>query len=74
MLMPVAIGLMVGGPLAPRFVARHGTTKVVVAGLCVAAFATACYASDTIMSSFRLGLLVRLIYGFGDGCNRHAGH
>jgi EmrB/QacA subfamily drug resistance transporter len=65
MLTPVAIGLMVGGPLAPRFVARHGTTKVVVAGLCVAAFATACYASDTIMSSFGLGLLVRLIYGLG---------
>jgi MFS family permease len=65
MLTPVAIGLMVGGPIAPRFVARHGTTKVVVFGLCTAAFATACYASDTLMSSFTIGFLVRLVYGLG---------
>ena len=32
MLMPVAIGLMVGSPNAPKFVHRFGTTRVVVIG------------------------------------------
>ena len=67
MLTPVALGLMVGAPNAPRFVSRYGTKRVVVFGLGVIAVATACYASDTIMSSFALGLLVRGIYGLGMG-------
>ena len=33
MLMPVAIGLMVGSPNAPKLVHRFGTTRVVVVGL-----------------------------------------
>ena len=32
MLMPVAIGLMVGSPNAPKLVQRFGTTRVVVIG------------------------------------------
>jgi EmrB/QacA subfamily drug resistance transporter len=67
MLTPVAMGLMVGSPTAPRFVARHGTKRVVVAGLLVVAACMACYGSNTIMSSFTIGFIVRLIYGFGMG-------
>ncbi|HMF83449.1 MAG TPA: MFS transporter [Acidimicrobiia bacterium] len=67
MLTPVALGLMVGSPSAPRFVHRFGTKRVVVFGLLVVAAAMACYASDTIMSSFALGFGVRLVYGIGMG-------
>ena len=67
MLTPVALGLMVGSPSAPRFVHRFGTKRVVVFGLLVVAAAMACYASDTIMSSFALGFAVRLVYGIGMG-------
>jgi EmrB/QacA subfamily drug resistance transporter len=67
MLTPVALGLMIGSPIAPRFVQRLGTKRVVVFGLLVVASAMACYASDTIMSSFALGFGVRLVYGIGMG-------
>src|SRR5262249_56219621 len=67
MLTPVALGLMVGSPSAPRFVHRFGTKRVVVFGLLVVAAAMACYASDTIMSSFALGFAVRLVFGVGVG-------
>jgi EmrB/QacA subfamily drug resistance transporter len=67
MLTPVALGLMIGSPTAPRFVHRFGTKLVVVIGLLVVASAMACYASDTIMSSFALGFCVRLVYGIGMG-------
>jgi EmrB/QacA subfamily drug resistance transporter len=67
MLTPVALGLMIGSPIAPRFVQRLGTKRVVVFGLVVVATAMACYASDTIMSSFALGFGVRLVYGIGMG-------
>jgi EmrB/QacA subfamily drug resistance transporter len=67
MLTPVALGLIVGSPSAPRFAHRFGTKRVVVFGLLVMAAAMACYASDTIMSSFALGFGVRLVYGLGMG-------
>jgi EmrB/QacA subfamily drug resistance transporter len=67
MLMPVAIGLMVGSPNAPKLVHRFGTTRVVVVGLCAVSAATACYMSDTLMSSFALGFAIRLVYGLGMG-------
>jgi EmrB/QacA subfamily drug resistance transporter len=67
MLMPVAIGLMVGSPNAPKLVHRFGTTRVVVFGLCAVSAATACYTSDTLMSSFALGFAIRLVYGLGMG-------
>ena len=67
MLTPVALGLMVGAPYAPKLVYKFGTTRVVVAGLIAVAAATACYTSDTLMSSFVLGFLVRCVYGLGMG-------
>src|SRR5438067_4257571 len=67
MLTPVAIGLMVGAPLAPRFVERFGTKRVVCVGLGLVIFATLCYGSDTIMSAFWWSMLVRVIQGFGMG-------
>ncbi|HXY94693.1 MAG TPA: MFS transporter, partial [Acidimicrobiia bacterium] len=67
MLMPVAIGLMVASPNAPRLVYRFGTTRVVVIGLLAVGASTACYTSDVLMSSFVLGFLIRLVYGVGMG-------
>src|SRR5262249_9280490 len=67
MLTPVAIGLMVGAPLAPRFVERFGTKRVVCTGLTLVIFSTLCYGSNTIMSAFWWSMLVRVIQGFGMG-------
>jgi EmrB/QacA subfamily drug resistance transporter len=64
---PVAIGLMIGAPQAPKLVERLGTTKVVVTGLIVVAAALACYASDTLMSSVVIGLGIRGLFGLGMG-------
>ncbi|MFI5041710.1 MAG: MFS transporter [Acidimicrobiales bacterium] len=64
---PVAVGLMIASPFAPRFVNRFGTKRVVVAGLCLVGGCMACYGSNTIMSSFALGLTVRFVYGLGMG-------
>ena len=67
MIIPTAVGLMVGSPIAPRLVNRFGTKRVVVFGLALVAAAMACYASDRIMSSLGLGLVVRLVTGLGFG-------
>ncbi len=67
MLTPVAIGLMVGAPLAPRGVERWGTKRVVTFGLVTLASCMACYGSDTLMSSFLAGMVVRFVWGFGMG-------
>ena len=64
---PVAVGIMAFAPQAPKLVDRFGTKRVVVAGLLVVAGALCCYASDTIMSSFTGGALVRLLFGAGMG-------
>jgi EmrB/QacA subfamily drug resistance transporter len=65
--MPVAIGMMVMSPNAPRLVFRWGTKRVVVAGSLVIAGSMALYASNTIMSSFVGGCFVRLLFGIGLG-------
>jgi EmrB/QacA subfamily drug resistance transporter len=67
MLAPVAIGLMVGAPLAPRWVERWGTKRVVMGGLVVVTVCMACYGSDTLMSSFAAGLVIRFLWGLGMG-------
>ena len=67
MLIPTAIGMMVGAPTAPRLVERFGTKTVVCAGLGLVTLATACYASNTIMSNLGAGLFVRLVIGVGFG-------
>ncbi|MCU1462893.1 MAG: drug resistance transporter [Acidimicrobiales bacterium] len=67
LLTPVAVGLMVGGPLAPRGVERWGTKRVVAFGLVIVAACMACYGSDTLMSSFGFGIFVRFLWGFGMG-------
>ena len=64
---PVAVGLMIGSPNAPRFVVRWGTTRVVVLGLSTVAVALALYGSATLMSSFVGGMIVRLVFGLGIG-------
>jgi EmrB/QacA subfamily drug resistance transporter len=67
MLMPVALGLMVGAPIAPRLVVRHGTKRVVVFGLSCVAVCVALYSSDQLMSTVAIGMLIRFCYGFGLG-------
>jgi MFS family permease len=67
MLTPVAIGLMIGSPNAPRFVQRFGTKRVVLAGLTILMICMGIYGSDAIMSSFGIGLVVRFVYGLGMG-------
>jgi EmrB/QacA subfamily drug resistance transporter len=65
--MPVAIGMMATSPNAPKLVFRWGTKLVVVVGSLVIAASMAMYASNTIMSSFTGGCLVRLLFGIGLG-------
>jgi EmrB/QacA subfamily drug resistance transporter len=67
MITPLAIGLMVGSPQAPRLVDRFGTKRVVVGGLAIVAVGMACYGSNTVMSSFTAGLVVRFFYGLAFG-------
>jgi EmrB/QacA subfamily drug resistance transporter len=62
---PVAVGLMVGGPSAPRLVERWGTKRVVMGGLCIVIGALLCYGSETLMSSFLWGAIVRAVFGLG---------
>lgn len=64
---PLAIGVVVCAPNAPRLAARWGTKAVVVLGLSILAFALCIYASDTIMSSIVGGGLARLVFGIGLG-------
>jgi MFS family permease len=64
---PVAIGIMVCAPQAPKFVDRFGTKKVVAGGLLVVAFSLCLYTSDTIMSSIVLGAIARILFGAGMG-------
>ncbi len=64
---PVAVGIMVFAPQAPKFVERFGTKRVVVTGLAIVAVALCCYSSDTIMSSVAGGGLVRVLFGAGMG-------
>ena len=65
--MPVAIGLMVTAPNAPKLVARWGTKNVVVLGLSINAIGLLLFASNTIMSSLVGGALVRGLLGIGVG-------
>jgi MFS family permease len=64
---PSAVGLMLVAPNAPKLVLRYGTKRVVVCGLCLISATILCYGSNTIMSSFVLGGLVRLLIGAGFG-------
>lgn len=65
--LPLAIGMMVTSPNAPKLVFRWGTKRVVMAGSLVLAASMLLYASNTIMSSFAGGCVVRLLFGIGLG-------
>jgi MFS family permease len=65
---PVAVGIMVMAPQAPKFVERIGTKLVVVAGLITVATGLALYSVEPVMSSLVGGGLVRLLFGLGMGC------
>jgi EmrB/QacA subfamily drug resistance transporter len=64
---PVAIGIMVLAPQAPKLVERIGTKRVMLAGLVIVACALLLYSSDTIMSSVLAGGMVRVLFGAGMG-------
>ena len=64
---PVAVGMMAISPNTPKLVARWGTKLVVTVGVLIVAVGLLFYASDTIMSAFVGGALVRLLFGIGIG-------
>ena len=64
---PVAIGIMVTAPQAPKLVERIGTKRVVVMGLLIVATGLFSYSIEPIMSSFVGGGAVRLMFGVGMG-------
>jgi EmrB/QacA subfamily drug resistance transporter len=65
---PVAVGIMVMAPQAPKLVERIGTKLVVVAGLLTVAVGLFLYSVEPVMSSVAGGALVRLLFGLGMGC------
>jgi EmrB/QacA subfamily drug resistance transporter len=65
--LPVAVGMMTMSPNAPKLVFRWGTKRVVVIGSLMIAATMVLYASNTIMSSFVGGCVVRLFFGIGLG-------
>lgn len=64
---PVAVGMMIGGPMAPRLVERLGTKAVVAGGLTLVGLSLLAYSSDLLMSSWLWGGIVRLAFGLGLG-------
>jgi EmrB/QacA subfamily drug resistance transporter len=64
---PVAIGIMVTAPQAPKLVERIGTKRVVVMGLLIVATGLFLYSVEPVMSSFVGGGAVRLMFGVGMG-------
>ncbi|MEO5722866.1 MAG: MFS transporter [Ilumatobacteraceae bacterium] len=64
---PVAVGIMVMAPQAPRLVERIGTKLVVVIGLVIVAVGMATYSIEPIVSSFVGGAFARLLFGIGMG-------
>jgi EmrB/QacA subfamily drug resistance transporter len=64
---PVAVGIMVTAPQAPKLVERIGTKLVVVAGLSIVATGLLMYSVEPVMSSIVGGALVRLMFGVGMG-------
>jgi len=64
---PVAIGIMVTAPQAPKLVERIGTKLVVVTGLAIVAVGLTSYSIEPIVSSFLGGALTRLMFGVGMG-------
>jgi MFS family permease len=64
---PVAIGIMVTAPQAPKLVERIGTKLVVVTGLSIVAIGLLMYSVEPVMSSLIGGGGVRLLFGVGMG-------
>jgi EmrB/QacA subfamily drug resistance transporter len=64
---PIAIGVMIGAPRAPRLVERHGTKLVVCGGLAIVLLSLAFYGCDTVMSNVWMGGFVRALFGLGIG-------
>ncbi|MEZ5322090.1 MAG: MFS transporter [Microthrixaceae bacterium] len=64
---PVAIGIMIAGPYAPRIVQRIGTKYTVMIGLFIVTGVLMSYASETLMSSVLWGSVVRFAFGLGMG-------
>jgi EmrB/QacA subfamily drug resistance transporter len=65
---PMAAGMMLMGPQAPKLVERFGTKRVVMGGLTMVMIGLACYGSNTIMSSYTFGMVLRFFYGMAMGC------
>jgi len=64
---PVAVGIMVTAPQAPKLVERIGTKLVVVTGLSIVALGLLLYSVEPVMASLIGGGAVRLLFGVGMG-------
>ena len=64
---PVAVGIMVTAPQAPKLVERIGTKLVVVTGLSIVATGLLMYSVEPVMASLIGGGAVRLLFGIGMG-------
>jgi EmrB/QacA subfamily drug resistance transporter len=64
---PVAIGIMVTAPQAPKLVERIGTKLVVCLGLSIVATGLFLYSVEPVMASLIGGGGVRLLFGVGMG-------
>lgn len=62
---PVAVGLMLTSPQTHKYVARWGTTKVIIAGLVVCSGVMVAYGIESIIASDVGGIVVRAIFGCG---------
>jgi EmrB/QacA subfamily drug resistance transporter len=64
---PIAVGLMIAAPRAPKLVDKHGSKRVILLGLAIVLLSLSVYGCDTIMSVPILGMLARGLFGVGIG-------
>jgi EmrB/QacA subfamily drug resistance transporter len=67
LMLPIAVAMFTLGPRVAGLVSRYGTRDVMTTGLSVLALGVLLHSSNTIMSSFALGLIPRFMLGVGIG-------
>jgi EmrB/QacA subfamily drug resistance transporter len=65
--MPVAAGLVVGGPLSARLAARFGTKVVVAAGMTIVAVGLLVLTGADMTSGYGIVAIAQILLGFGMG-------
>ena len=67
LMLPIAAAMMTLGPQVSKLVNRFGTRDVMSVGLAILTVAILMHSSNTIMSSFVLGMVPRFLLGVGMG-------